>query len=169
MAAEPKPRTQYAVLPHRIDGGFEVMLISSRETRRWIVPKGWPMKGRSGRATAAIEALEEAGLLGVVADEACGSYDYGKVTGSGDTVPCRVEVHPMRVVRQRATWLESEQRECRWFSREEAAAAVREDGLRDLILRFQPDQAPAPSPGPSRQWTRGTIHSAPTPPPSEKC
>ena len=63
------PRRQYAALPYRLENGLEVMLISSRETHRWILPKGWPMKGRKPHAAAAQEALEEAGVVGKVAKE----------------------------------------------------------------------------------------------------
>ncbi len=96
------------------------MLVSSRETKRWIIPKGWPMSGRSGSASAAIEALEEAGVLGVISDEPIGQYFYAKRFSHGDEQLCRVEVFSLRVVRQRETWLEKDQRATQWFSAETA-------------------------------------------------
>ena len=61
--------TQYGVIPVReaADGRVEVLLITSRETRRWVVPKGWPIKGLKPHASAAREAFEEAGLIGETA------------------------------------------------------------------------------------------------------
>ena len=70
-------RRQFAALPIRLDdsGGTEVMLITSRETRRWVIPKGWPMKGRTPGQAAMVEAFEEAGLEGDIAGKAkLGSY-----------------------------------------------------------------------------------------------
>ena len=59
------PRTQYAALPWRVkDGRLEIMLVTSRDTKRWVIPKGWPMKGRKPHIVAAIEAVQEAGLIG---------------------------------------------------------------------------------------------------------
>ncbi len=89
-------RLQYAALPWRVaDGALEIMLVSSRETKRWIIPKGWPMSGRSGAAAAAIEAMEEAGLLGIIAEEPCGHFTYSKRFSRGEEL-CKVEVFPLR-------------------------------------------------------------------------
>ena len=71
-------RLQVAALPWRDLNGLEIMLVSSRETRRWIIPKGWPMAGRSNSVAAAIEAIEEAGLLGAISVEPIGFYTYAK-------------------------------------------------------------------------------------------
>src|SRR5580700_8279053 len=82
------PRIQYAALPYRSTGssGTEVMLLTSRQTKRWIIPKGWPMRGKTPHASAAREAFEEAGVIGQVAKRPIGSYSYVKGLEGGDTV-----------------------------------------------------------------------------------
>jgi 8-oxo-dGTP pyrophosphatase MutT (NUDIX family) len=129
-------RLQYAALPWRLAERLEVMLVSSRETRRWIIPKGWPMAGRSASAAAAIEAMEEAGLLGVIAQESFGHYFYVKKFSRGETALCRVEVFPLQVQRQREDWPEKDQRVTQWFPAEEAMELVSDPELRDLIAEF---------------------------------
>ncbi len=130
-------RLQYAALPWRkARKQLEIMLVSSRETKRWIIPKGWPMSGRSGSVSAAIEALEEAGLLGVISNEPIGHYFYAKRFSLGDEQICRVEVFALRVVRQREDWLEKDQRSTQWFAAEEAMDLVSDLELRDLIAAF---------------------------------
>lgn len=133
-----KIRLQYACLPYRMKakGEVEFMLLTSRETKRWVIPKGWPMKGKKPHASAAREALEEAGLVGKVGREPLGSYDYQKRLKGGMAVPCRVDVFPLAVKSQRKDWPEKGQRTLRWFSREEAVEAVDEPELRDLIRTF---------------------------------
>ena len=109
-------RLQYAALPWRVaDGALEIMLVSSRETKRWIIPKGWPMSGRSGATAAAIEAMEEAGLLGIIAEEPFGHFTYSKRFSRGEEL-CKVEVFPLRVARQRENWPEKHERETQWFA-----------------------------------------------------
>ncbi|MEJ1160304.1 NUDIX hydrolase [Prosthecomicrobium sp. N25] len=135
------PRLQYAALPFRRESGLEVMLVSSRETRRWVIPKGWPMKGLKPHAAAAREALEEAGLEGKVGKQAIGSYTYGKRMPDGSVVSCRVEVYPLEVAKQRKAWPEKGERTTRWFSAEEAAGAVEESELGELIRDFVTERA----------------------------
>jgi 8-oxo-dGTP pyrophosphatase MutT (NUDIX family) len=131
------PRTQYAALPWRIsDGRVEIMLVTSRDTRRWVIPKGWPMKGRKPHIVAAIEAVQEAGLLGKMDKAKLGDFGYEKRLKSGATVDCRVEVFSLRVQKQRKTWQEKSQRATRWFECAVAAELVEEPELRDLMLAF---------------------------------
>ena len=130
-------RNQYAALPFRIGEAIEIMLVSSRETRRWVLPKGWPMKGRTPHGTAAREALEEAGLVGDISKESIGTYHYLKRHKNGSTTPCCVTVFPMRVVRQRKSWPEKEQRVTKWFPLDEAPALVHEEELQDVIRNFK--------------------------------
>jgi 8-oxo-dGTP pyrophosphatase MutT (NUDIX family) len=132
-----EPRTQYAALPWRIaNGRMEVMLVTSRDTRRWVIPKGWPMKGRKPHIVAAIEAVQEAGLLGKMDKMKIGDFGYEKRLKSGTTVDCRVEVFTLRVQKQRKQWPEKSQRATRWFECAVAADLVEEPELRDLILAF---------------------------------
>ena len=130
-------RVQYACLPYRLrdEGRLEIMLLTSRETRRWVLPKGWAMKGKNPHASAAREAEEEAGLSGAVGKESIGSYVYDKRLKDGTAVVCRVEVFPLEVRSQRKSWPEKGQRTLRWFTLDEAAEAVDEAGLRELIQR----------------------------------
>jgi 8-oxo-dGTP pyrophosphatase MutT (NUDIX family) len=131
-----EPRTQYAALPWRRGEGIEVLLASSRDTRRWIIPKGWPMKGRKPHATAALEALQEAGLLGKIEKTAIGAFHYQKRMKNGALLTCRVDVFPMRVVRQRKNWPERNQRVTQWFAYKAAAEQVQEPELKALILAY---------------------------------
>ena len=137
-----KKRVQYAALPYRWGAdGLEILLITSRETRRWVLPKGWPIKGLKPAAAARREALEEAGLVGRIAKNPAGHYEYDKRLRTGATVTCKVAVFPLRVEKQRQRWPEMGQREARWFTAEGAAGAVAEAGLADLFLRFQESRA----------------------------
>ena len=124
-------RAQVAALPTRsgLGGTLEVLLISSRETRRWIIPKGWPMKGRKDHEAAAQEALEEAGVAGKVRKHPIGAYTYQKRLNDR-MQPCRVMVYRLDVEKQLKAWPEKDQRERRWFPAAEAAELVTEAGPR---------------------------------------
>lgn len=132
-----QPRAQYAALPWRLkDGRIEVLLATSRDTRRWVIPKGWPMKGRKPHIVAAIEAVQEAGLLGKIEKAKLGDYSYEKRLEGGAALECRVEVFPLRFLRQRKKWPEKKQRATQWFHFAVAAELVDESELRALILNF---------------------------------
>jgi 8-oxo-dGTP pyrophosphatase MutT (NUDIX family) len=128
-------RLQVAALPWRKTDRVEIMLVSSRATRRWIIPKGWPMAGRSGSAAAGIEAVEEAGLLGVLSKEPIGQYFYQK-RFVRYMQTCRVEVYSLQVVRQRDDWPEKHERSTQWFPAEEAMELVSDPELGELIGVF---------------------------------
>jgi 8-oxo-dGTP pyrophosphatase MutT (NUDIX family) len=129
--------TQFAALPYRASAdGIDILLITTRRTKRWIVPKGWPIDGMEPFASAAQEALEEAGISGEIQKEPVGSFTYLKELRHGLNVPCQVNVFPLKVTRQRKTWAEKDVRELRWFPLAEAAKAVDEQALRRLILKF---------------------------------
>lgn len=139
-----KSLAQVAALPFRIDpeGRPEVLLITSRDTRRWVLPKGWPMLGRKAYRAAEREAFEEAGLRGEIARHEIGTYRYDKRLSVDLAVPCTVRVFPLRVGVQRKRWPEKGQREQRWFAPADAAALVQEDELRRLLVEFDPDHIP---------------------------
>lgn len=104
------PKTQYGALPYRFheDGTLQVLLVTSRRTRRWIIPKGWPIKGLPPAKSAAREAFEEAGVLGKVGSSALGKFSYRKLyEATNQSVECEVVVFPLRVDRQLATWPEA--------------------------------------------------------------
>lgn len=138
QAAERK--TQFAALPWRVGGGdrVEVMLMTSRETRRWVIAKGWPIKGLAPNMTASREAYEEAGVEGYVSMNAVGSYAYDKRKPSGRLQAVQVEVYPLQVTVQHPDWPEQFQREKLWLSPQEAAARVDEPGLKTLLAAFSP-------------------------------
>ena len=131
-------RVQYAALPYRLSGRSrtEVMLVTSRETQRWIIPKGWPQKGKPPHDSAAREAFEEGGVVGAVGKRAVGSFPYQKRLKNGDVTVCEVHVFPMRVRRQSKQWPEKEQREVKWVSAKEAAETVKEPMLSEIIRRL---------------------------------
>jgi 8-oxo-dGTP pyrophosphatase MutT (NUDIX family) len=130
-------RVQYAALPFRRSADrTEVMLVTSRGTGRWIIPKGWPMKRRAPHVAAAREALEEAGVVGKVEAHPLGSYSYEKQLKNGRAITCEVHVFPLEVKRQQKSWLEKGAREVRWFTPAEAAATVEEPQLRNIIRRL---------------------------------
>ena len=137
-AKKRRARRQYATLAYRMVPDLEVLLVSSRETGRWVIPKGWPMKGRKPHAAAALEAFEEAGVTGTISKLPIGTYNYDKRLSDGDVITCTVEVFPMRVDVELADWPEREQRTRQWFSLTAAAEAVDEEGLKRLISGFKP-------------------------------
>jgi 8-oxo-dGTP pyrophosphatase MutT (NUDIX family) len=129
---------QYAALPFRpdADGKLRVLLLTSRETGRWVIPKGWPMRGKKPREVAALEAFEEAGLVGtLIGKRPVGRFHYVKQLAPGESVLCEVKVFLLLVERQLDDFPERGQRETRWFGAVDAAALVREVGLADIILR----------------------------------
>lgn len=126
---------QYGALCWRLHRGkVEVLLITSRDTGRWVIPKGWPMKGMTPSQAAAREAWEEAGVQGVAEAVQLGSFTYDKVMAPKPPVPCAVEVFPLRVKEMKSRFPERKQRRRKWFAAEKAARKVAEAGLRTLIL-----------------------------------
>jgi 8-oxo-dGTP pyrophosphatase MutT (NUDIX family) len=126
-------------LPYRRDeaGEVEVLLLTSRTRQRWIIPKGWPIKGLKPARSAAREAFEEAGVRGVVSSKPIGRFTYNKLLDEDDrAVICEITVFPLAVKRQLKVWPEIEQRETRWLAVSEAAALTDEDGLRPLLEAF---------------------------------
>jgi 8-oxo-dGTP pyrophosphatase MutT (NUDIX family) len=142
LPAEPdrEPRAQYAALPWRRDaaGQVEVLLITSRETRRWVIPKGWPIKGLTSPQSAAREAFEEAGVAGDAAKSKLGTYTYDKRLRSGRMQAVRVTVYALQVATESDDWPEKGQREKLWLSPADAADRVDEPDLRAVIAAFKP-------------------------------
>jgi len=110
-----------------------VMLVTSRETRRWVIPKGWTAGRLKPHAAAEREAYEEAGIVGRIGKTAIGRYDYQKRLKGDDTVTCTVDVFLFEVRQQRKRWPEQGEREGRWFTPADAAGAVDEPDLAALI------------------------------------
>lgn len=148
IALKRRPRDQYAALPYRdIDGVRQVMLITSRDTGRWIIPKGWPEKHIKPHEMAAREAFEEAGLLGRIATTPCGLYHYDKRLKSGKARACAVQVFLMSVEQELDSWPEKGQRERRWMDPLDAASMVSEGDLADLLRAFASDSVIPPAVG----------------------
>jgi ADP-ribose pyrophosphatase YjhB (NUDIX family) len=134
MSRKAAASLQYAALPYRrrADGGIEVLLITSRETRRWIIPKGWPAPELSPHDSARNEAMEESGVVGRIGERSIGFYHYTKLT-SGAAIPCKVEVFLLEVEEQLISWPEEGQRNIQWFGLHEAGDAVQEPELSAII------------------------------------
>ena len=130
-------RVQYGALPYRWRDGSrpQFMLITSRETRRWVIPKGWPKKGKSPQYSAACEAFEEAGVVGAIAKRPVGSFSYEKRLKNGAVVICAVRVFALEVSRQSKQWPEKEERVVKWLSAAQAAERVNEPHLGEIIRR----------------------------------
>jgi 8-oxo-dGTP pyrophosphatase MutT (NUDIX family) len=128
---------QVAALPVRVDdnGSAQVLLLTSRETKRWIIPKGWTMKGREPWEAAAQEALEEAGVVGRPRKKPIGNYVYFKRQQAHFDV-CRVDVYVLVFAKQLKRWREKGQREAKWFGLDEAAELVEEPGLVSLLQKL---------------------------------
>ena len=140
-------RIQYGALCWRLaDDGIEVLLITSRDTGRWVIPKGWPMPGLSPESAAAQEAWEEAGVEGVVSPVAVGRYGYHKCLSVNATVPCAVAVYGVRVRRLAEEFPEVKERSRQWFRPHEAAPLVNEPDLGRLISAFSPPAEGRPAP-----------------------
>lgn len=132
-------RTQYAALCYRVvHERTQVLLITSRDTGRWIIPKGWPKKKLEGAEVAAEEAYEEAGVEGRVSDQIIGIYSYTKQLEKGDGLPCMVSVYPLRVKKLLDDFPERKERRRKWFSLKKAASRVHEPELAEILLHFDP-------------------------------
>ena len=141
-AASGTEQVQYGVLPYTVqeDGSVRLLLVTSRETQRWVVPKGWPTKGERPHEAAAQEAFEEAGVVGKARKRAIGAYQYWKRLEASFTL-CRVEVFPLPVERLEQSWPEQAERTRRWFNPEDAALLVDEPALGTLIRSFTAGRA----------------------------
>lgn len=113
------------------------MLISSRDTGRWVIPKGWPISGLTPPQTAAREAFEEAGLGGRIGKKPLGQFDYDKKLDDGSIQRCQVTVFGLESMIQHPEWPEQGQRNQAWFSLGKAANAVQEPGLAKIIRQLK--------------------------------
>lgn len=129
---------QAAALPWRLrDGKIEVLLITSRQTGRWIVPKGWIEPGEPPHEAALREAREEAGIDGDIDPEPLGSYVYMKHLPSGLIRRCEVTIYPLRVTAERDDWPEQELRHRSWLSPADAARRIQDAPLAELVAAFE--------------------------------
>jgi 8-oxo-dGTP pyrophosphatase MutT (NUDIX family) len=120
---------QSGVIPYRKKGKkIEILLITSRKRKRWIIPKGIVEPAMSSGESAAKEALEEAGVEGKLSPTPVGEYEYPKWDGI-----CKVEVHLMQVTKIHQDWPEKTFRSRKWMSLEKAKEHVGEEKLRVLL------------------------------------
>lgn len=133
-----KPGEQIAAIPMRWteEGDLRILMITSRDTGRWVLPKGWTMDGKKPWQAAEIEALEEAGVVGHIANERIGVYCYEKTGDDGSAIPCRVRVYPMIVEKLRRNWKERDQRKRHWFTPKGAARVVDEPELSKILMEL---------------------------------
>ncbi|PWR04672.1 NUDIX hydrolase [Meridianimarinicoccus roseus] len=132
-------RSQYGALCYRTKAGkVEILLITSRDTGRWVVPKGWPVKGQTPAGSATVEAFEEAGVQGKTLPVCAGLYTYDKGVPGGEALPCVVALYPVKVKKLRRRYPESGQRTRKWVSRKRAAEMVNEPELAEILRNFDP-------------------------------
>lgn len=138
MFRRPK-RAQYAALCYRVrESGTnpDILLVTSRDTGRWVIPKGWPMNGKPAHEVAAQEALEEAGVIGETDPKPIGCFGYDKAMNEGLKLPCEVQVHALKVLEFAEEYKEKGKRRIEWVSPREAEARVQEPELKKLIHDF---------------------------------
>ena len=133
LGSAPPPMQVGAVCLHPSSG--EVLMITSRDTGRWIIPKGWPIPGLSLAQAAEQEAWEEAGVRGA-AEREIGRYRYDKRQQLGFAVPVEVRVFALRVSELADDWPEAAERTRRWWNPAAAAKLVAEQQLGDLLRRL---------------------------------
>lgn len=132
-------RTQFAALCYRVrQGKVQVLLITSRGAKRWIVPKGWPMDAKTPGAAAAREAWEEAGVRGRVTGGCLGVYSYIKAVDDTEQLPVIAMLYPIEVQMLADKYPEAGQRRRKWMSRKKAAKLVSEPELARMIRDFDP-------------------------------
>ncbi len=115
---------QVAALPWRLapDGGLEFLLVTSRTSKHWLLPKGWPIPGKSGLESALQEAFEEAGIQARGPDAPIGRYAFIKVLHDGTELPCTMAVYAVGDVEELGEWPERLQRDRMWFTQAEAVS-----------------------------------------------
>ena len=122
---------QSAVIPYRIvEGKIEILLITSVNRGRWVIPKGIVEPGMSAAESARKEAFEEAGIRGKISSKAVGEYSHKKW---GDE--CKVKVYLMKTQKVMDRWPEKTVRRRQWMKVSAAAKAVTDPKLRKLILK----------------------------------
>lgn len=131
------PVLQLAALCHRkTANGREILLVTSSHGR-WILPKGWPIDGKSGGETAMQEAWEEAGVKkGKLAKKPVATFMTHKRYNDGRNVPCETTVYEIEVTKVANDFPEAGKRDRRWVSPDEAAELVDDAGLRGVLKSF---------------------------------
>ena len=114
-----------------------MLVVTTRQAKRWSIPKGWPSKGLTPSKSAAREAFEEAGVIGKIGARPIGGFRYTKVENAGDAeAECEVKVFPLLVKRQSLIWPESDQRAVQWVDPEKAISLIGEPELKAIVAAF---------------------------------
>ena len=130
-------RTQFAALCYRIvQDKPEVLLVTSRRSGRWIIPKGWPIDGKTPAECVLIEAWEEAGVRGKVSGGCLGLFSYQKSFGPERYLPCVAMIYPVKVKSLAETYPEFGERRRKWLRPRKAAARVAEPDLAHILKNF---------------------------------
>jgi 8-oxo-dGTP pyrophosphatase MutT (NUDIX family) len=132
-------RVQYGALPYRFtrDAALEILLVTTRKSKRWIIPKGWPIRALRPAKSAAREAFEEAGVRGRVGGKSIGFFSYEKaLDDNGIRASCEVRVFPLLVRRQSEIWPEIEQRVVQWVAPNKALMLIKDQELKALVGAF---------------------------------
>ena len=132
-------RTQFGALCWRYrKGDLQVLLVTSRRRKRWIIPKGWPVDRATPAETAATEAWEESGAKGKIVPDCLGIFSYNKELSDDEEIPCVVAVFPFEVKNLKKSYPEADVRDRKWFSPKKAAKLVDEPELAAIIAGFDP-------------------------------
>lgn len=141
-SAKSAVRTQFAALCYRVKGNkVQFLLVTTRRTGRWIVPKGWPIDGLTPQKSAAQEAWEEAGVVGQPDARPLGLFSYTKMVGDDEVLPCVAMVYGVKVKSLARDFPEKGQRKRKWVSRKQAAKMVGEPELARILRDFDPRAA----------------------------
>ena len=132
-------RTQFgAICWRRHRDEVQVLLVTSKRSKRWIVPKGWPQDGATPAEAATTEAWEEGGVKGKARPVCLGIYSYSKERADSENMPCVVAIFPVKVENLSKDWPEAGVRKRRWFSLKKAAGLVDEPELAAMLRKFDP-------------------------------
>ena len=138
-SAKRESRSQFAALPFRVvDDRVQIMLVTSRRTKRWILPKGWPEDGMTPGECAAKEAWEEAGATGKAYDICLGVFSFEKFVEDAPDLPVIGLVYPLKVKKTKSNYPEAKERRRKWFTPKKAAAAVHSAELKRILKTFDP-------------------------------
>jgi 8-oxo-dGTP pyrophosphatase MutT (NUDIX family) len=137
---------QVAALPWRQGvNGLEILLVTTRTTKRWVIPKGWTMAGKADHEAAAIEAYEEAGVKGHTLPTPVGSYGYLKVLRNGAARRVNVKVYALHVKDLLDAWPESHERQRQWVTKDQALTMIGEPELLPIVAAFDGGTQTAPT------------------------
>ena len=132
-------RAQFAALCYRKKKkNIKILLVTSRRTGRWTIPKGWLANGFTPQQSALKEAYEEAGVRGKLPATCIGHFWYRKNMDHGTSIPCIVAVFPVEVDKVLDRFPECKSRKRKWFNRNKAARLVAEPSLLQIIQAFDP-------------------------------